>query len=194
MHRREALKNVAFLLGGAISATTMGVLFESFTLPENEKNYVSFTADQEKVLAEFAEIIIPTTKSAPGAKAAGVGKFIPMMVKDCYPAKMQQAFAEGLKEMEAKSLKDFNKEFLLLTVAERTKLVGEIRDETIIKKKADKAAKKNEGYFFVIARDLTILGYFSSEIGCTQARSYVAIPGRYDGAAPLKPGQKSWAT
>lgn len=194
MQRREALRNVAFLLGGAISATSMGVLFESFTLPENEKNHVFFTADQEKVLAEFADIIIPTTKSSAGAKAAGLGKFIPMMLRDCYPASMQKAFADGLKDMEAKSLKDFNKDFLALTVAERTRLVGDLRTDTIAQKKTDKTNKKKNDYFFVIARDLTLLGYFSSEIGCTQAREYIAIPGKYDGAFPLKPGQKSWAT
>lgn len=194
MQRREALRNVALLLGGAISATSMGVLFESFTLPENEKNNVFFSADQEKILDEFAEIIIPTTKSSPGAKAAGLGKFIPMMLRDCYPAKMQQAFATGLKEMEAKSFKDYNKNFLALTVAERTKLIGDLRTATIQQKKEDRANNKNEAYFFVIARDLVLLGYFSSEIGCTQAREYVAIPGRYDGAFPLKPGQKSWAS
>ncbi|WEK17503.1 MAG: gluconate 2-dehydrogenase subunit 3 family protein [Candidatus Pedobacter colombiensis] len=195
MNRREALKNTAVLLGTAISATTFGVLFESFTLPENEKNSISFSADQEKVLAEFADIIIPPTKDAGGAKAAGLGSFIPMMITDCYPAKMQEAFAEGLKEMEAKSLKDFNKDFLSLTVKEREKLVGDLRTETIEKLKADKAAKRTGvTYFFVLARDLTILGYYASEIGCTQSREYIAIPGRYDGAADLKPGQKSWAS
>lgn len=194
MQRREALRSVAFLLGGAISATSMGVLFESFTLPESEKNHVFFTADQERILAEFADIIIPTTKSSAGAKAAGLGKFIPMMLRDCYPATMQRAFADGLKDMEAKSLRDFNKEFLALTVAERTKLVGDLRTDTIAQKKTDKANKKKDDYFFIIARDLTLLGYFSSEIGCTQAREYIAIPGKYDGAFPLKPGQKSWAT
>lgn len=194
MDRREALKSVAVLFGGAISATTMGVLFENFTLPENEKNSVFFTPDQEKILAEFAEIIIPSSKSAPGAKAAGLGKFIPMMIKDCYPASVQQDFYEGLKAMESKSIKAYKQAFLMLTPAERTKLVGEIRTETIAQKKEDKVAGKNPNYFFVIARDLTILGYFSSEIGCNQARSYVAIPGRYDGDVTLKPGQKSWAT
>ena len=194
MHRREALKNVAVLFGGVISASTMGVLFEGFTLPENEKNKVIFSLDQEKILAEFAEIIIPTTKSAGGGKAAGLGKFIPMMIKDCYPAAMQQSFFDGLKDMESKSMEDFKKPFLSLTPAERTKLVGDIRDDAIKQKKDPQETNKNKSYFFVVARDLTILGYFSSKIGCTQARNYVAIPGRYDGAAPLKPGQKSWAT
>ncbi|SMD12585.1 gluconate 2-dehydrogenase subunit 3 family protein [Pedobacter nyackensis] len=194
MNRREALKNTAVLLGTAISATTFGVLFQSFTLPENEKNSISFSADQEKILAEFADIIIPPTKDAGGAKAAGLGSFIPMMITDCYPAKMQMAFAEGLKDMEAKSLKDFNKDFLSLTVQEREQLVGNMRTETIEKIKADKAAKRSVPYFFVLARDLTILGYYASEIGCTQSREYIAIPGRYDGATDLKSGQKSWAS
>lgn len=194
MNRRDALKNTAVWLGTAVSATTFGVLFESFTLPENEKNSVSFSADQEQVIAEFADIIIPPTKDAGGAKAAGVGAFILTMITDCYPANMQKAFAEGLKEMEAKSLKDFNKDFLSLTVNEREQLVAKMRTETIEQQRADKAAKRSAIYFFVLARDLTVLGYFNSEIGCTQAREYIAIPGRYDGAAELKPGQKSWAS
>lgn len=186
MDRREALKKVAFLMGGAISATTMGVLFESFTVPEKEKNFVSFTATDEEILAEFADIIIPTTKSSPGAKAAGLGAFIPMMIADCYPAHMQQIFATGMKNMQEKCLKDFNKDFMAMTIEERQKLMAALKDEAIA---TDKAPS-----FFLIARDLTILGYFSSEIGCTQAREYLPIPGRYDGSAEYTPGQKAWAT
>lgn len=48
--------------------------------------------------------------------------------------------------------------------------------------------------FFTLMKELTILGYFSSEIGCTQALDYVKIPGRYEGVVKLKPGQKAWAT
>ena len=48
--------------------------------------------------------------------------------------------------------------------------------------------------FFKLVKELTILGYFSSEIGCTQALSYVPIPGRYEGVVKLKDGQKAWAT
>ena len=71
MERREALKRVAYLMGGAISATTMGVLFESFTVLDKSK-VVNFSVSDEAILAEFAEIIIPTTAACPGAKAAGL--------------------------------------------------------------------------------------------------------------------------
>lgn len=186
MDRREALKKVAFLMGGAISATTMGVLFESFTVLDKDKNFVSFSATDEEILAEFADIIIPTTASSPGAKAAGLGAFISMMVRDCYPAQMQQIFASGMKDMQAKCLKDFNKDFMSMSIEERQKLMHSLTDEAIASNKTPS--------FFLIARDLTILGYFSSEIGCTQAREYLPVPGRYDGSAEYKPGQKAWAT
>ncbi|UKT62556.1 gluconate 2-dehydrogenase subunit 3 family protein [Pedobacter mucosus] len=194
MHRREALRNVAFLLGGAISASTMGVLFESFTLPEGDKNFVTFSLEDEKIFAEFAEIIVPTTKSSAGAKAAGLGKFIPMMIKDCYPPQMQTSFAKGFKDLQAKSMKDFGKSYAILTVANRTKLMGDVRTLTLAQKESKAEETKDLAYFFTTARDLTLLGYYSSEIGCTKAREYVAIPGKYDGETKLKPGQKSWAT
>ena len=59
---------------------------------------------------------------------------------------------------------------------------------------AEAIANKKRPSFFMIARDLTLLGYFSSEIGCTEAREYLPVPGRYDGNADYKPGQKAWAT
>ena len=47
---------------------------------------------------------------------------------------------------------------------------------------------------FATLRELTLLGYFTSEIGCTQALAYEAVPGGYRGCIDLKPGQKAWAT
>ena len=73
-----------------------------------------------------------------------------------------------------------------MSVEERQKLMTSLKDEAIATNKAPS--------FFLIARDLTILGYYSSEIGCTQAREYLPVPGRYDGSADYKPGQKAWAT
>jgi hypothetical protein len=185
MERREALKRVAYLMGGAISATTMGVLFESFTVLDKSK-MVNFSVSDEAILAEFAEIIIPTTSACPGAKAAGLGSFIPMMIQDCYPSNLQTVFATGLKAMDDKCFTKFGKNFTTASNQEKTVIVTELRDEAI--------ANKRTPSFFTIARDLTILGYYSSEIGCTQAREYLAVPGKYDGSAPLEPGQKAWAT
>ncbi|HAK76772.1 MAG TPA: twin-arginine translocation pathway signal, partial [Runella sp.] len=42
-------------------------------------------------------------------------------------------------------------------------------------------------------KELTVTGYFTSEIGATKALEYLPIPGRFEGCVPLKPGQKAWA-
>lgn len=224
MNRREAVKSVAFLMGGALSATTIGVFLESCNSTSTKTKGNLFNEDQQKLITEIADIIIPTT-STPGAKAAGVGPFISMMIKDCYPDEAQKAFVKGLDDLEKQAKDEYKKSFLELSVAERQELLGKLRDETVAATKVEKEkleeldkqktnpaeqAKsqtentgtisilpkdkpKMEPRFFAIIRDLTLLGYFTSEIGATQAYAFVEIPGRYDGCVDLKPGQRVWA-
>lgn len=223
MDRREAVRNMAFLMGGALSATTIGVFLDSCNSPSTKTNGKLFDDNQLKLITEVADIIIPTT-SSPGAKAAGVGPFIALMVKDCYPDDAQKAFVKGLDALEEQSKDQFKKSFLEISPAERTELLTKLREETIAATKAEqdkqkeadaqktdpdkaKSQTENAGFasilpkdkpkteprFFSIIRDLTLLGYFTSEIGATKAMAYVDIPGRYDGCVDLKPGQKVWA-
>jgi hypothetical protein len=226
MDRREAVKSVAFLIGGALSATTLATLFDSCNEPGKNSGSL-FTADQEKLVTEVADIIIPTTKKSPGAKAANVGPFITMMIKDCYPEEAQKAFVKGLEDLETRSKKEYNHSFLEMSVAQRNELLGKIREETLAASKiekdksdANKAGEKtaqsetkdikpeierpgnpmavkekpkSAPQFFAIIRDLTILGFSTSEVGVTKAYEYVEIPGKYDGNMPLKPGQKVWS-
>jgi hypothetical protein len=42
-------------------------------------------------------------------------------------------------------------------------------------------------------KELTLLGYFTSEIGSKQARRYVQVPGRFEGCIPYKKGDKAFA-
>lgn len=219
MNRRDAVKSVAFLMGGALSATTIGVFLEGCSSPSTKSAGSLFSSDQEKLITEVADIIIPTT-STPGAKEAGVGPFIALMVKDCYPDNAQKAFIKGLEDLEKESKDTYKKSFLEISVAERQELLNKLRETTIATTKAEKekldkeyqetldkkAATESAGskmipkewpkaspQFFAIIRDLTLLGYFTSEIGATKAYEYVEIPGRYDGCVDLKPGQRVWA-
>jgi hypothetical protein len=71
--------------------------------------------------------------------------------------------------------------FLELTAAERHDLLLGI----------DQAKPQPEYYRMV--KQLAILGYFTSEIGATQAMAHVAVPGRFDGMVPVKPGTRAWS-
>jgi hypothetical protein len=208
MDRREALKSVALLMGGAISVTTMGALFESCNHAPGKAKAL-FSPDQQLLVTELADLIIPTTDT-PGAKAAGVGPFITMMIGECYPEKAQKIFVDGLEDIEKRAKNQFSKNFLALTHDQQTAILKTIADETVKakadeKKKADadqpktidafnKAPKKKgDPYFFQLMRELTMLGYFTSEIGASKALVYLPVPGRYEGTTDLKPGQKAWA-
>ena len=48
-------------------------------------------------------------------------------------------------------------------------------------------------HYFRMMKELALLGYFTSEIGCTQAQRYIESPARYDPCVPYKPGEKAWA-
>ena len=55
MNRREAVKSVAFLIGGALSATTMATLFDSCTNP-GKSNANLFTPEHQKLVTEIARL------------------------------------------------------------------------------------------------------------------------------------------
>jgi hypothetical protein len=48
-------------------------------------------------------------------------------------------------------------------------------------------------HYFRMMKELALLGYFTSEIGCTQALRYVESPGRFDPCVPYRAGEKAWA-
>jgi hypothetical protein len=48
-------------------------------------------------------------------------------------------------------------------------------------------------HYFRMMKELALLGYFTSEIGCTQAQRYIESPGRFDPCVPYAPGEKAWA-
>jgi hypothetical protein len=197
MNRREALRNVALLMGGAVSAATLSAIAVSCNEPDTQSKQL-FTAEQEKTIAELADTIIPDTET-PGAKAAGVGPFIAMMITDCYPAEIQKTFSNGLDDLEKRSKSKFSKSFVSISATERASVLQDVVDEEKKKREQEKgnagssATIKKDPGFFPLAKELTMLGYFSSEIGAKQALVYLDIPGRYDACTDLQPGQKAWA-
>ncbi|TLU99410.1 gluconate 2-dehydrogenase subunit 3 family protein [Dyadobacter luticola] len=198
MKRRDALGRVALLMGGTLSAPTLLAFLEGCKSTTETSSAITFPFSPERkaLVSEIAEIIIPKTDT-PGAKEAKVGEFIELMIKDCYTGKDQESFEKGLKELEKKDFMkaDAAKQTAMLkeSEAESTK---ELTKETEEKKKYTEAGKEYTDApvpFFRLFKELTLLGYFTSEQGATLALDYVPVPGRYDGCIDLKPDQKAWA-
>lgn len=161
-----------------------------------------FNAADIALLDELGDTIIPTT-DVPGAKATGIGEFIVMMVADCLTPPEQERFKAGLAGLDPEFRERFGGTFVSANPADRLKFLNEryrgVRrgdGKRAGKADADSESEGREGgvYFFRTLKQLTILGYFTSEIGCTQALHYEEVPGRFDGCADYHPGDHNWFT
>ena len=143
----------------------------------------TFSAQDVVLLDEVAETILPETKT-PGAKAAHVGAFMALMVTDSYEDREQQIFRAGMRQLEQAS-------FLAAKPAQRLALLERLDREQ--KAYMDGKADDRPAHYFRLMKELTLLGYFTSEIGCTQAQRYRETPGRFDPCVPYTPGETAWA-
>lgn len=186
LSRREAIARIAVLMGGAMVGGDL--MLRGQTNPSTAAR-VSFSAAELALLDEIGETIIPATHT-PGAKATQIGAFMEMMVNDCYDPAHQAAFKSGLAEVNAASTAKFGHDFMAASVIQRTSLLNELdaeqRRHTLAK------TKEQPAHYFRMMKQLTLLGYFTSEIGATQALRFTEVPGGYDGNAPYKKGDRNW--
>ncbi len=188
MNRREALARVAWIMGGTVVGANL--FLEGCTRKATRNVESLFEPATVDFIGDVADTILPPT-SSPGAKEAGVGAFIPVMVKDCYTVEEQTTFIEGLGKLEDAAKDQYGKKFQELDAEERTALLAGIDKEAKAYQK-DKT-DEDQNHYFHLFKQLTLLGFFTSELGATKALRYVQIPGRYDGDYPYKKGDKAWA-
>jgi hypothetical protein len=194
MNRREAIERTALILGYAVSAPAMmGVLKGCKAAPELGYRPVFFTEDQARTVGEVAEIIIPKTDT-PGAKEAGVPAFIDLMLKDVYPQVDKDRYLAGLLEFEQQTTKMYGDAFIDLDPVKQLEWVKKVHDAAIdVFKKLDEKGKKDKP-FILMTKELTMLGFFTSEPGATKVLQYNPVPGAYHGCLPLAEVGKTWAT
>jgi gluconate 2-dehydrogenase gamma chain len=194
MDRREALKRTAWIMGGVVSAPAiMGVLNGCAAKPTIDWKPVFLSEDQGILVSEVAEIIIPKTDT-PGAKDTGVPGFIDLMLKDVYSKEDQDHFLASLKAFDDEAKKEHGDPFIELDPEAQTAFVKKVHDAAVEAEKATKPAPKRP--FILMTKELTMLGFFTSEAGATQVLQYVAVPGSYKGCVPLAEAGngKTWAT
>ena len=197
--RREAIRRVALLMGGAVSAPAiLGVLAGCSAEPATEAEWkpTFLTQAQALLVAEVAEIMIPRTDT-PGAKDVGISAFIDKMMQDAYPKEEQARFFAGLADFEAQAKREHGRAFLELEPALRTALVKQVHDPAVKVDQASNLPVAERGRPFILTmKELTMLGYFISEPGATQVLQYRPVPGAYYACIPLKQAGKgkTWAT
>jgi gluconate 2-dehydrogenase gamma chain len=180
MRRRELLRRAAWLLGGAISAPAALAILQGCSARESgdapaAAALKTLNAAQLAIVAEIAEIMIPKTDTG-GAKDAGVPAFIDATLAAVYPQKDQERFKTGLGE--------FGKPFLERQPADRAAFVKQSLEAALGSERGD------DKPFILMARELTLLGYFTSQVGISANMEYVSVPTAYHGCVPLSQMKK----
>jgi gluconate 2-dehydrogenase gamma chain len=176
MQRREVLRRVAWLLGGAISAPAALAILQGCSAkdspPAASWQPKFFQGTQAEVVTVIADILIPKTDTS-GALDAGVPAFIDSIMADVYPRDAQDRFRAGIEDFGG-----VNQAFLKLDAAGRTAQVRQALEAAL-------AGEHEHKPFILVARELTLLGYFTSKVGITENMEYQAVPTAYRGCVPL---------
>ncbi len=210
MKRRRFLSSMGLIVPATVLSTEF--LFSSCNTDVKEE--APFTEDDIRLLNEIGETIIPASATSPGAKAAKVGELMKVYVTDCYTAEDQHTFIEGISTIRKLCKSKYNNEFINLTSEQKHELLtilekevseqAKNKNEKVVadgdavqtgKAQEDKQKfKGNNKHYYPMIKDLTLLGYFTSEPGATKALRYIQTPGYYKGEVPYKQGDKAWAT
>lgn len=195
MSRRQAIARVTALLGGAALVGGPGLLraaiAENREYRGGDADGALFSRDDVAWLDEVAETLLPETDT-PGAKAAGVGSFMALMVSDVYAPDEQQVFREGMRMLEDACRAGYGTGFVEASAADRLALLERLDSEQHAYMRTH--ADGQPVHYFRMIKELALFGYFTSEVGYTQAMRYVETPGRYDPCTPHAPGDKIWAS
>jgi gluconate 2-dehydrogenase gamma chain len=135
----------------------------------------ALTPEQHELVATLAELIIPTTDT-PGARAAGVSLYIDRVITRTFTCRERAAFVRGLDDVESRA-RERGHSF----VASSLEIQVEILRQLAAVAAGTRAASAEDRPFFDVLRELTLVGYYTSEIGATQELRYVHATGTYDG-------------
>ena len=167
MNRRQTLLGLSALAGHVLFPRVLEAFVRAPQTPGAWRPEV-LSAGQADTLAEVVETIIPTTDT-PGARAARVPVFIDLALAHCVGRDERKTVLDALDRLGAA--------FASGSTAEREARLSSMDPKA-----------------FGLLKEWTLLGYFTSEVGCTQALAYEAVPGEYKGCLDLRPGQRAWAT
>ena len=200
MNRREMLLAAASAMGGAmLGSATLRVLAGEVPVASASKKL--FDAGTSQLISVLAEMIIPETDT-PGAIAAGTPLFIEMMVADWYTDHERGIFLDGLKQIDVFCQASFGTRFVEANEKQRIVVLDDAENKAAayvspfpggaVAAAMSKIVDENTP-FFTKLKELTVIGYYSSEVGAKQELVYNPMPMRYDGDYDYAKVGRQWS-
>ena len=156
MNRREAISRIGLLAGGTLSASTLSGLLSGCSTPSAQNYSLQFLSkEQFELIGSIADQIIPDTDT-PGARGAGVDRFIDNMLANYYPAPESQLFASHL---DAFAMAFGN------STQDPTNLRNLVQRQDDAAFSADHDNQDGSIQFYKKLKGLVVSGYYTSEVG-----------------------------
>jgi len=192
--RREAIKRTSLILGAAAAAPAVSAVLSGCQAPPAEGwQPEALSPEQVRLVEEITERILPATDT-PGAKDAGVVRFVDSMLAGYFEEKDKTTLLEGLAAVENDARQAHGKSFVELSPEEMDAILAR-HDQAAFEARQNPERNPREEPFFYLMKSVTLLGFFTSEVGATEVLNYDPVPGNYDGCIPLESvGGKTWAT
>lgn len=174
MNRRTALRT-AFVFSAGIMVLPSCLQKDEATL--SLKN-IAVSAADEKMVAQIAETIIPTSNFI-GATGLKSHEFILMMVDDCYPPDMQQKYTTGLAQFSKMVLAKYGHAFAACTPQQKKEWLTVVENKTALPLELLK--------FYQITKQHTLQAFTSCKPFMVDVRKYTMVPGsNFKGCVSLK--------
>lgn len=187
MNRREALKRLALLSGGALSLTTVSGILGGCRGTGGSTSLQTLSQEQFELVARMADLIIPPTDT-PGAEAAGVQNFVDHMLTNWNTEEEKEHFLEGLEHVDEVSEDNFDSGFLNLDEQQQTEVLNLLQQEA-----NETSTSGDLKPFFKMMKEFTIVGYYTSEIGADEELQAAIVPGYYDACVPYSDIGTAWS-
>jgi hypothetical protein len=163
--RRELLARTALLLGGALSP---GWAIAAHTHSVSSGGRIAYgirtlNVRQNQFITAIADVIVPET-TTPGASGAKVNEFIDMLLTDWYSAGERVLFLDGIDELDRHCKEHAGKPFSQLDPQQQLEIVDRLDAEAVAARASDAAQLP----VFALIKELTLVGYYTSEVGMTR--------------------------
>ncbi|MEH6581355.1 MAG: gluconate 2-dehydrogenase subunit 3 family protein [Halioglobus sp.] len=185
MNRRELLQKAGIILGATVSLPVSRAVLAGVQAPAISPSAGGLSVGSLGTISAVSARIIPATDT-PGAIEAKVPEFVDLIYRDWYTPLEQTQFITAERAFLALSKEKYKQDFEECSSEQQDEFLGlcesRVKEETA-----------PEGFYFKTMKELTVLGYYTSEIGAKQELSYNPVPMRYKGDYLFSDVGKQWS-
>jgi gluconate 2-dehydrogenase gamma chain len=202
MNRRQFSSLAALALGGTIHSHALASLMDSDTKhiflrdAYTAANATTFSGEQRAMVTVVCEAIIPETDS-PGATIAKVPRFIELIAGEWMTNQERNEFFAGLLEIDQLATNQYQQSFANCSDKQQITVLEQLEDASDHHpwyKLGAASGFETSAPFIAIIKELTIFGFFMSEVGSTQVLRMNHFPGRFEGDIALDKDASSWTS